>query len=334
MQLFLLIISLPVISLQHCSSTSCRADATCCSEAQCSNNDSDQEFPRYQGCGCMIPETDLCVTPGSLVTLQCDPGGTCLDHCTWDTPLGPCTWSDRGLQCPAGVSVVNNVPGACSLQIQSVQTNHGGVWRCMATPAVHSFIDRINMTVSATCGSGLPEGWYKSGWRAGLLWTGVSVLIIIIIVAIAFIIFCLCPGCCLCLPCCARRVKDTQDQSHHYSQVRRKGSGNNIPRATYNNRHHNTPVVIENDRRQFSGAGAGYDDQIFERRVDTDRHQHHHHPYNQNQVNNIQVDYEVPRIYSSSSANLKSARKKSNFSNVDLEERIRKASGVGRQQHV
>ena len=72
------------------------------------------------------------------------------------------------------------------------------------------------MTVSATCGSGLPEGWYKSGWRAGLLWTGVSVLLIIMIVAIAFIIFCLCPGCCLCLPCCTRRVKDTKVGFYKY----------------------------------------------------------------------------------------------------------------------
>ena len=48
----------------------------------------------------------------------------------------------------------------------------------------------------------------------------------------------------------------------------------------------------------------------------------------------VEAEYEVPRIYSAPAINLKSAKKKSNFSNVDLEERIRKASGVGRQQQI
>ena len=48
----------------------------------------------------------------------------------------------------------------------------------------------------------------------------------------------------------------------------------------------------------------------------------------------VEAEYEVPRIYSAPAINLKSAKKKSNFSNVNLEERIRKASGVGRQQQI
>ena len=46
------------------------------------------------------------------------------------------------------------------------------------------------------------------------------------------------------------------------------------------------------------------------------------------------VEYEVPRIYSTSAAPVKSAKKKSNISNTNLEERIRKASGIGRQEQV
>ena len=46
------------------------------------------------------------------------------------------------------------------------------------------------------------------------------------------------------------------------------------------------------------------------------------------------VEYEVPRIYSSTAAAVKSAKKKSNISNTNLEDRIRKASGVGRQEQL
>ena len=46
------------------------------------------------------------------------------------------------------------------------------------------------------------------------------------------------------------------------------------------------------------------------------------------------VEYEVPRIYSTSAAPVKSAKKKSNISNTNLEDRIRKASGIGKQEQV
>ena len=44
--------------------------------------------------------------------------------------------------------------------------------------------------------------------------------------------------------------------------------------------------------------------------------------------------YEVPRIYSSAAVNIKSAKKKSNFSNANLEDRMRKASGIGRVEQM
>ena len=36
----------------------------------------------------MISQTSLCVSPGAALSLDCDPGGECLDHCSWDTPSG------------------------------------------------------------------------------------------------------------------------------------------------------------------------------------------------------------------------------------------------------
>ena len=40
------------------------------------------------GCECMISESSVCVAPGESFTLDCDPGGECIDHCSWDTPTG------------------------------------------------------------------------------------------------------------------------------------------------------------------------------------------------------------------------------------------------------
>ena len=47
----------------------------------------------------------------------------------------------------------------------------------------------------------------------------------------------------------------------------------------------------------------------------------------------VTLDYEVPRHYAAS-ADVRTAKKKSNLANRDLEERFRKASGVGRQQQM
>ena len=49
---------------------------------------SDHDDPVSE-CPCMIPQTSLCVAPGEALTLDCDPGGECLNGgCSWDTPAG------------------------------------------------------------------------------------------------------------------------------------------------------------------------------------------------------------------------------------------------------
>ena len=108
-----------------------------------------------------------------------------------------------------------------------------------------------------------------------------------------------------------------------YSEVRR------------DRRRHQEPVVLEEERIQRSG----YDRDIFETRNIPDYRaqsqglrQHHHNQEAQYEIPRS-VDYQVPRIYSSSNSQMRTAKKKGNF-DLDLEERIRKASGVARQEHL
>ena len=111
-----------------------------------------------------------------------------------------------------------------------------------------------------------------------------------------------------------------------YSEVRRD-------RRRENNFHE--PVVLEDERVQRSG----YDREIFETRNIPDQRAHpqglrHHHPNQEVQYEMPRsVDYQVPRIYATSNSQMRTAKKKSNF-DIDLEERIRKASGVARQEHL
>ena len=111
-----------------------------------------------------------------------------------------------------------------------------------------------------------------------------------------------------------------------YSEVRRD-------RRRENNFHE--PVVLEDERVQRSG----YDRDIFETRNIPDQRAHpqglrHHHPDQEVHFEMPRsVDYQVPRIYASSNSQMRTAKKKSNF-DIDLEERIRKASGVARQEHL
>ena len=46
------------------------------------------------------------------------------------------------------------------------------------------------------------------------------------------------------------------------------------------------------------------------------------------------LDYDVPRHYSQGGENMRTAKKKSNLVTKELEERIRKASGVARQDQI
>ena len=48
----------------------------------------------------MIPQTSLCVAPGEALTLDCDPGGECLDGgCSWDTPAGEGAGGENDVTC-------------------------------------------------------------------------------------------------------------------------------------------------------------------------------------------------------------------------------------------
>ena len=67
--------------------------------------------------------------------------------------------------------------------------------------------DRVNLTVSSLCPG---AEWYRSGWRAGLLWSGVALLLLLLLALL--LVFCLCPALCPCLPCCARRAAPSQHQ--------------------------------------------------------------------------------------------------------------------------
>ena len=69
--------------------------------------------------------------------------------------------------------------------------------------------DRVNLTVSSTCPG---AEWYRSGWRAGLLWSGVALLLLLLLILAGLLVLCLCPALCPCLPCCARRAAASQHQ--------------------------------------------------------------------------------------------------------------------------
>ena len=216
-------------------------------------------------------------------------------------------------------------------------------------------VDFVNVTISSDCPStgGLDNNWWRTGWTAGLLWSAVGLLVLIVIIIVIVTIYCFCPVLCLCLPCCSGQREKRQEHRHphqvplttttippvtwtellwqetvgQYSEVRRD-------RRRQNTFHE--PVVLEDERVQRSG----YDRDIFETRNIPDyrapsqsqglRHQHHQEA--QYEIPRS-VDYQVPRIYSSSNSQLRTAKKKSNF-DIDLEERIRKASGVARQEHL
>ena len=106
-----------------------------------------------------------------------------------------------------------------------------------------------------------------------------------------------------------------QETDLQYSRVRKHRAGHI---------HSHEPAGLD-ERRQMSGYHR-----------DQGHHQHHHHHQPQDLQYEVprSVDYEVPRIYASSNTQMRTAKKKSNFDNIDLEERIRKASGVARQEQV
>ena len=118
--------------------------------------------------------------------------------------------------------------------------------------------------------------WWRTGWTAPLFWSGLGLLLLLLLLCCAVLLYCFCPGLCVCLPCCAAREQQTHTEHSTYEQV-----GDYRPTRP--------PTVT--------------------------------------------LDYEVPRHYAAS-ADVRTAKKKSNLANRDLEERFRKASGVGRQQQM
>ena len=196
------------------------------------------------------------------------------------------------------------------------------------------------MTVSSNCPN-TSASWWRSGWTAGLLWSGVAIVLLILIILITTLIYCLCPTLCVCLTCCARERSEqyqvtrapppdshrvSQESGVHYSQVSKHRSRRD---------HFHGPVILEEDRTHRSG----YYPDVFETRnvpsppaAQVVRPRTHQHEAQYEMPG--RVDYQVPRIYASSNPQMRTAKKKSNFDSIDLEERIRKASGVARQEHV
>ena len=217
-------------------SPDCRPSASCCGETECRQQDpADQS---YLTCPCMIPPAEICVVPGTNLVLNCDPGGECLDHCSWDTPLGSCSWVGGTVQCSDPTIIPRLSGGNCDLEISSVDYRHSGQWKCKVVPSSHALSggvqrktppsndatissDYVNITVSSDCPAtgGLGSNWWRTGWTAGLLWSAVALLFIIIIVLIITAIYCFCPLLCLCLPCCDRREKHRQEHQQAAHQV-------------------------------------------------------------------------------------------------------------------
>ena len=247
----------------------------------------------------MIPPVQICVAPGAEVLLSCDPGGECLDHCSWDTPLGPCSWSDGSVHCSDPTVTPRLSGGNCNLQISSAEYRHEGLWKCKVFPSTvalsggvqrETFLhdkenvlsDQVNLTISSNCPAtgGLANNWWRTGWTAGLLWSGVGLLLLIIIIIVIILIYCLCP-----VLCCNRQSDKRQDHRysahhathqvpppHHYLvevsgievllYQETAGQYSEVRRDRRRQNNSQEPVVLEDERIQRSG----YDRDIFETR--------------------------------------------------------------------
>jgi len=263
----------------------------------------------------MVQSPSLCVTPGSTVQLSCDPGGQCITQCSWITGANKqCSWSETGgFSCDDPSVKFISSTGSCNIEIENIQPHHNGTWHCMATPAVHSFVDHVDITVTnGQC----PGTGISSQTKDALLWTGLAFLILVIIIAIILLFLFCCPAFCLCIPFCARRHQ--KKQGSHYNH--NKGDDHLHQSRTVHD------VVIDNNAHHYRDV----------------RQVPHHHSHTQisvtgdvhSEISDSDDGYEVPRIYSSAAVTIKSAKKKSNFSNANLEDRMRKASGIGRVEQM
>ena len=106
---------------------------------------------------------------------------------------------------------------------------------------------------------------------------------------------------------------------------------------------HSPVVVVDNSQvyEQVSGYSAGggsthreYGTQdTYQQRYRPDTQEYEDMDSN-GRHSNDNLNYDVPRHYSQAGENMRTAKKKSNLVNKELEERIRKASGVARQHYV
>ena len=85
----------------------------------------------------MIPASETCVAPGSDLVLSCDPGGECIDHCSWETPQGSCSWNDGTgtVQCSDPNVTPTMSGGNCNLRITNAADRHSGRWKCKVMPS-------------------------------------------------------------------------------------------------------------------------------------------------------------------------------------------------------
>ena len=328
-------------TLANCSNNTCRS-SSCCSESDCISNPLDPDNQDTQTCPCMIPQTSVCVTPGTTFTLACDPGGVCLNHCSWNTPVGTCDWDADSSQCSDSSIRLINQAGTCNIQVLDVQSRHSGVWKCWTVPFTHHFSDYVNITVSTDCTSGTSATWWRSGWTAPVFWVAVVGLVIILIIVVILMFFFCCPWLCLCLPCCAQRNGRLEDRSgRRRSQEDTQRTHRDQRRSTH------SPVIVVDDRRQdqmyeqVAGYPSGEGGLGRHRQREDDYNQRHRHGdqvYDDLEFDrrhpNSTVDYDVPRHYSQGGENMRTAKKKSNLATRGLEDRIRKASGVARQEQL
>ena len=322
-------------SLAVCTDRTCRSPS-CCAERDCSSNLPDPDDQSYITCSCMIPlASSSCLSLGTTVVLSCDPGGICQDHCSWTTPVGTCEKSSTTQQCQDSSLRILNQEGTCNVEITGVQTRHQGIWRCQTTPYIHTFTDSVNLTVANDCSTIGGGKWYAAGWSASLFWSGMVLILIILIVIVCLLIFCFCPGICLCFPCCARqhrKMEEEDPKSRQTKDISFKKSSRELrhsPVTVIDNRHeHKYP------RREPVSEPITHDISFPYRQQNGREDDDYENLVEDLPPPPINLDYEVPTHYSEGSNNVRKAKKKSNLVSKELEERIRKASGVGRQDHI
>ena len=193
-----------------------------------------------------------------------------------------------------------------------MQARHTGVWRCKSIPFINTFSDSVNITISSDCASGTSAAdWWRSGWTVPVFWVsmGVIIIIIVIIVLICFL-FC-CPWFCLCLPCCARRNAKLEDRSGREGRQERKTRRQSEQITGYSSEGGNTS---RSSRQYHCRHNQDYED--LDHEVGDGLH------------------YDVPRHYAQQGEDMRTAKKKSNLVTKELEDRIRKASGVAKQNYI